>query len=761
MNPFAESIIAVMQLKDYVPLPVGRIAERLGVKETELADFQGEVDDLVKNGTIVRLKKNRLCLPRDADLAVGTIHFRQGGSAVLIQEPRADGKPQTPLHIHAEDTWVAFHKDRVLVRLVRSRRRYRVKKGRDGKPQMTDEEATGRVIRILVRARESLTGTLQQSRTTWYVIPDDPRIIQDILVPPPEQSGLNPPPQIDDKVVVKLHEWKQRHLNPEGEIIKILGRTHTPFAEYKALLHLYNLEPEFPEEVMQEVAAYSPQVEASDRGERLDLRERHVFTIDPDDAKDFDDALSIERLPEGGWRVGIHIADVSHYVKPGTALDREARARGNSTYLVGTVIPMLPHALSNGLCSLVEAEDRLTKSVFITFSQRGKLIESATRFANSVIRSAKRLTYKQAFALLFDNNLEKVRNLPVPPKHQTGATGRALADLELRELRALQNDIRLLWALAERLRKRRMTKGSLDLDMPETKIFVNEEGYADRIELITHDASHQLIEEFMLAANEAVARTLMHATVPLIHRVHEKPDPDKLNELREYMVTVGIETGDLTKRKEIVELLKKIKAHPQGHVLRIQFLRSLRQANYSAEALGHYGLYKQFYTHFTSPIRRYSDLIVHRVFDAYLRKRGDTTATEGARFYSQAELSAVAQHLTLTEQNSTEAERESVKIKQLEFFEREAALPREQRKHFDAVIVDVRNHGMFVELSESLAYGMVSLSTLEDDLYVLNRQGNSMTGKGKRRRFSVGQKITVMAHRVDRFKRQIDFALCE
>jgi ribonuclease R len=306
-----------------------------------------------------------------------------------------------------------------------------------------------------------------------------------------------------------------------------------------------------------------------------------------------------------------------------------------------------------------------------------------------------------------------------------------------------------------------MTKGSLDLDMPETKIFVNEEGYADRIELITHDESHQLIEEFMLAANEAVARTLLHANVPLVHRVHEKPDPEKLDELREYMMTVGIETGDLTKRKEIVNLLQKIKAHAQGHVLRIQFLRSLRQANYSAEALGHYGLFKQHYTHFTSPIRRYSDLIVHRIFDAYLKKRGDATATAGARFYSQAELSKIAQHLTLTEQNSTEAERESVKIKQLEFFERETALPRDQRRQFEAIIVDVRNHGMFVELSESLAYGMVSLSTLEDDLYVLNRQGNRMTGKGKKRQFSVGQKIRVMAHRVERYKRQIDFAVCE
>src|SRR5690606_20261143 len=289
--------------------------------------------------------------------------------------------------------------DRVLVRLIPTRHRYRTTRDRKGRPR-AEPEPQGEVIRILERARETLAGTLKRSKHAYYVIPDDPRIIQDIIVPDPATSSLNPKPKVDDKVVVRLLEWEQRHLNPEGEIIEVLGKTHTPGAEYLALLRQYGLNPDFPEAVLQEVEKLPAKVTLKDRRGRLDLRKKHIFTIDPDDAKDFDDALHVERLENGNWLVGVHIADVAHYVKPGTRLDEEARRRGNSTYLVGKVIPMLPHQLSNGLCSLVEGEDRLTKSVFLTFTPRGRLIDKETRFANSVIRSSKRLTYKQAYALL-------------------------------------------------------------------------------------------------------------------------------------------------------------------------------------------------------------------------------------------------------------------------------------------------------------------------------------------------------------------------
>jgi ribonuclease R len=750
---YLPQILQAIKKRDYVPLPADRLAEKLGLPSKDFGAFQEELNRHFQQGTLVKLKKNRICLPRDADLITGTIRFRAAGSAQLFPDISLDGKSIPPLQIRAEDTHVAMHGDHVLCRIIPKHKAERFRKRAN---RNLPEGDAARVIRILERKRTRLAGTLRKSRMFYFVIPDDPRITQDILVPDPAQSHLQPKPKIDDKVLVNLLEWEQRHLSPEGEIVEILGKTHTPGAEFKALLLHYDLDPEFPSAVMAEAEAFPKKVPKAHLKGRVDLRKTDVFTIDPQDAKDFDDALSIEQLPDGLTRVGVHIADVSSYVQPGTALDNEARQRGNSTYLVGTTIPMLPHAISNGLCSLVEGEDRLTKSVFITYAKGAKVVK--TEFANSVIRSRKRLTYEQAYALMFEDDFSKIRALPVPPKHQTGSTGRALADLKDAELSILQTACRQLWEIAKRLRSRRMKTGSLDLDMPETKIFVNEEGYADRIVKIEYDESHQLIEEFMLAANESVARALNEKRIPAIHRVHEKPDPERLDELSTYMGTVGIEAGDLSTKKNILALLKKIRAHPQAHMLRIQFLRSLKQANYRASPDGHYGLGKHHYAHFTSPIRRYSDLIVHRIFARHLVSE-QSKQSQQTPAYNASRLGELAQHLSITEQNSTEAERESVKIKLLEFFERQIA--DKQPRSFQAVIMDVRNHGFFVELTESMAYGLVHASTLTDDLYRLNNEGNAFVGRRSRKSFHVGDSVSVVPNRVDRFKRQIDFALSE
>ncbi|HTO04190.1 MAG TPA: RNB domain-containing ribonuclease, partial [Opitutus sp.] len=517
----------------------------------------------------------------------------------------------------------------------------------------------------------------------------------------------------------------------------------------------YNLVAEFPADVEQEAAALPDRVHARDLAHRLDYREKPVFTIDPDDAKDFDDALSYESLEGGEVRIGIHIADVSSYVKPGTALDVEAQRRGNSTYLVGVVIPMLPEKLSNGLCSLVEGQDRLCKAVFLTFAKNGR--HKDTAFANTVIRSRKRLTYKQAYALLFENDLHRVRALPLPPKHQTGSTGRALSSLDDQELSELQSWVRALWKIGSRLRKDRMAHGSLDLDMPETKIFVDEKGYADRLEKIEHDESHQLIEEFMLAANEAVARLTRTHSLPSLYRVHDEPDAEKLDEYRQLLGTFGIHTGDLSRREEIMKLLETLKTHPQGYTLRTQLLRSLKKAAYRATADGHFGLHKKDYTHFTSPIRRYSDLVVHRVFDSYLEKHQGHPAKHGKVGYNLARIESLGEHLSLTEIASAEAERESVKIKLLEFFERE--LEKKKKTRFAAVITDVRQNGFFIELIESMTFGFVPASSLSDDHYNLSNDGSALVGRKTKRRFELNGRLDVVVDRVDRFKRLIDFAV--
>ena len=747
-----QKLLKLLGAKDYVPMRRMEIISVLKFDQDATKEAHTLLDKMLEQGEIARLKKDRLCIPEDADLVSGRLIFRQSGSAILIpdSDPGGDGYP-----IKSEDTGVSMHGDTVLARKVDDQRRPFRGKGHQQRPEYKpDEKPNVRVIRILKRARITIPGTLEQAKHASYVIPDDPRIIHDILVPDPKNSGLKPIPKVGDKVVVKMLEWKQRHLNPEGEIIEVFGRTHEPDAEFKAILYKYDLNPRFPSAVEQQTKDIPDVVRSEDIGNRQDCRDLFTFTIDPDDAKDFDDALSLELLEDGKTRVGVHIADVSAYVKPGSPLDREAQERGNSTYLVGTVIPMLPHALSNGLCSLVEAEDRLTKTCFITFNDSADISE--VKFANTVINSNKRLTYKQAYAFMQMDDLAEIRNTPLPPKHQTGSTGRSLDKVTDEEMATLKKYIGKLWQIAKQLRERRFRKGSLDLDMTSVKIYVDEEGYADRIVKEFNDESHQLIEEFMLSANEQVARTMKKQDFPCIYRVHDEPEEEKLKELRETMQSFGVQCGNLQKPREMTLLLKKLKEHPQGYTLKVHVLRSLKQAQYRASADGHYGLSKPDYTHFTSPIRRYSDLIVHRILDGYLCKtRADSALGEPEIRYNQGKLESLGDHISVTERNSVDAERESVKTKLLEFYDRE--LQKEQKQHFKAIITDVKNHGLFVELTDTLAFGMVHISTLDDDFYHPNPEGTALIGRRKKRTYALGQYIMVQVERVDRFKRQIDF----
>jgi ribonuclease R len=671
---------------------------------------------------------------------IGRIQFRAGGSAFVIRETPAGATPEPALQVFPEDTGTALPGDRVLAREY---------PGRKGK---RPGEKIGGVLRVLERGRTTIVGDLRRGRRGAIVLPDDPRFIHEIEVGDPAAAGLEPIPQPGDKVAIELDEWRDRHDPLTGRIIERLGRTHEPRAELRGIFLKYDLAETFPTEVVREAGALPDRVHARELAGRLDYRQEAVFTIDPDDAKDFDDALSYEELPGGDIRVGIHIADVSTYVRAGTALDQEAQRRGNSTYLVGVVIPMLPEKLSNGLCSLVEGQDRLCKAVFLTFGVNGRIKE--TTYANTVIRSRKRLTYKQAYAFLFEDDLERVRALPLPPKHQTGSTGRALRDLSDQELRDLQHWIRALWRIASGLRKGRMAHGSLDLDMPETKIFVDEQGYADRLEKIEHDESHQLIEEFMLAANEAVARLTRTRRLPSLYRVHDEPDIDRLEEFHRLLESFEIPASDLTQRAELVRLLAVLHQHPQGYTLRTQLLRSLKKAAYRHTPDGHFGLHKKDYTHFTSPIRRYADLVVHRVLGDHLARQ-EQAGQHRASAYDLTRVERMGEHLSLTEINSAEAERDSVKVKLLEYFERE--LERRPPTRFTAVITDVRMNGFFIELVDSMAFGFVATETLVDDHYVLADDDSALVGRRRKRRFALNARIEVVVDKVDRFKRLIDF----
>lgn len=747
-----KDLLDFMKSKSYTPLTLPQIATALGLSRKACAPLRKAMDSLIADGTAAKVKGDRYGLSGDLNLLAGTIAFRQRGGAFL-DVPGSDER----IEIRPEDTGVALNSDKVLARLLPES--FKPRRGRNGRRDWNAANygvRYAKVIRILERANSKVVGTLRRSYSFWHVVPDDPKFFYDVIVSDPAKSGVVPPPKENDKVVVRLNEWVQKHMNPTGEIVENLGESHTPMAEYRSILVKYDLSETFPEDVEKCADSVPSEVSARDISGRFDARSIPTITIDPEDAKDFDDAISLRPAEGGNYEVGVHIADVSKYVKLSSPLDREAAKRGNSTYLVGTVIPMLPFKLSNGICSLVEDEDRLVKSVFLTVSPNGNIL--GAHFANSVIRSSKRLSYEQAHALITLDNLGEAAAVRPPENYETAFSGKDLTELSPESLVALQKMVRTLWGIASGMRQRRMKEGSLDLNMPEFKIFCDKDGYADRIEKIEYNESHQLVEEFMLAANREVSKALFGAKIPYISRVHDEPDPDKLSELRDELEPFGIECGDLTSRREIIKLLEQINAHPQAYILKTMFLRSLKRAEYRASPDGHYGLYMRFYAHFTSPIRRYADLTVHRCFDRMLWERKIPTAPKYApAALAKTELEAVAEAITRTEGNSTEAERESHKIKLMEYFERRIG----KGNAFEAIVTSLSNHGFFVDLTQSQAYGFVHLRTLHDDIYHLSDDGTELRGRRTGTTFRAGDKVYVDVESVDRFKRQIDFRLAD
>jgi ribonuclease R len=681
--------------------------------------------ELERTGEIARIRKNRYVLPAEADLVTGKLSIHQVGYGFLA--PEIPGG--TDVFIAAENIGTAMHGDRVVARISRDEPYRRIKGRREG-----------RVIRILERAHDTIVGTLQRSRNFYYVVPDDPRIVHDVYVGQVSSSPQDEPavvglplapskvaPRVGDKVVVRLEAWESRHVNPEGEIIEVLGPASAPGIDMLSIIRKYHLPTEFPRDVLDQVKGIPETVDARQSEGREDLRGEFIVTIDPDDARDFDDAIHVEKTGSG-WRLGVHIADVAAYVEPNSPLDREARRRGNSVYLPDRVIPMLPERLSNGVCSLKPGVDRLTHSVFIHFDKRGSA--KSARFTRSVIRSAHRLTYKQAYAIL-----------KAPPADQLGER------------------VHLAWELAAVLRKKRFEHGALDLDFPEVKVWVDEDGRPVKLERVENDESHQLIEEFMLAANEAVARELKKRAIPTIYRIHENPDPEKLAEFREFVLGFNYRVGDLTHRAELQRLVASFRGKPEEQALKVALLKSLKRARYSPQPLGHYGLAKANYLHFTSPIRRYADLAVHRALGRDPAGAGGRPAHSASTPYrpDMAEITSIAEHVSTTERTAADAEVDAVQMKKLEFFQRQ--LDERKPKIFRASVIDVRNYGLMVELPDALVTGLVHVSSLIDDFYSFEPARRQLIGRRSRKRFSVGDELSVFVVRVDAFKRQVDFAI--
>ena len=632
-------------------------------------------------------------LPARLGFCVGHLQMNERGFGFLVSTD-----PTLPdFYIAGEDTGTAWHGDLVLARLKEQRGR--------------DSRLRGEVVKVLRRKRRQLVGTLKKTPLLYYVFPDETRIPYDVCVPAPSNPSL-----LGQKVVVELKPWDDRRKPPEGTITEVLGSPEAPGVDLLSIIRKHSLPTSFPEEVEREAAEIPAAISSAEISRREDFRSLFTLTIDPDDARDFDDALSYRRLENGDFEIFIHIADVSHYVQTGSVMDEEARERGNSVYLVDRVIPMLPEKLSNGICSLQPDVDRLVKSAIVRLGPQAEI--RSFRFAAGVIHSRKRFTYREAFALL-----HKPANTP------------------------LARDLHALNSMAQVLRRNRFARGALDLDFPEIKVRINDLGIPTHLERNENDISHQLIEEFMLLANDVVALELKRRNRPGLYRVHENPDPERLQEFRAQVKSMGFACGDLTQRGEIQKLLHRVRGQSGESVVKIGLLKSLKRALYSPKPLGHFGLSKVNYTHFTSPIRRYADLVVHRLL----------FQSKSASDLTYDHLARLALHLSTTERSAAEAEQESVKLKKLEYFELQARAAK--RASFQAIVLEVRSSGLLVQVPEFEVQGMVPLSALAGDLFVFDPRGLELRGQKTRMVLRAGQSLPVEVASVDLTRHQIDFRM--
>ena len=693
-------LLRLLGRKHYVPVGADDITKKLELGQAQAGEVRRELRDLVRSGRVVRLPDKRFALPADEDLIAGRILMnRRGGGRVVTTDAS-----QPAIDISPNAAGTAMHNDRVLV-LVDSTVSPARRRG-----QRQPAGSGGKVVEVLERARTQVVGTLEKSRQLWYVVPSDPRITHDIYLPKLGQAA-KPKARRGDRVVVEITEWPSRHNAPEGKLVEVIGNPGAPGVDVESVIRQYELPTRFPGTVKAEARRLGTKVTEADRRGRRDCRRHLVVTIDPVDARDFDDAISLERIEGRRWRLWVHIADVSHYVRPGSALDKESRRRGNSTYLIDRVIPMLPEELSNELCSLKPGVDRLARSVEFVLTNSGR-IEQA-KFHSTVICSKQRFSYEEAMAVL--------------EREPTGGIERMLHDAH---------------RLAQQLRQARFRAGALDLDVPERKVLLDAKGRVSEVRRVENDVSHQLIEEFMLLANEAVAREIKRRRAGAIHRVHDVPDTEKLDNLRAQAALMGLRAGNLADQKQAGKFLASLKDHPLGDVFRIGYLRCMKRACYSTEPIGHYGLAKEDYVHFTSPIRRYADLIVHRV--VYQRARLDAEA-----------LATAADHISLTERNSADAELDSKLIKLLSHLQRQ--LDRRKPETYTATVTEVRNIGAMVDITELGLKGLVKRLSLSDDRYRFVPERGRLVGRLRGNEIAPGDQLRVQVESIDLQKKQADF----
>ncbi len=758
MKNLRERIRTLMQSPDYRPLNKSEFARTLNVKANERSALRAELLDLENKGRIVRGKKGRYSLREKSRgkggkgtsgpdaLLIGTIRFQNSGHAWFYPNANdatneaagMDLQKFSRIFVPSTKTSTAMNGDHVAVRVDRigqpdwtKHRKGRSQKAA-GMPKPADE-AAGFVEKIISRGMARIIGTYFRHGKFAHVQPNDIKIpdvnIDQASLPQGKEDGPKP----GQIVAVELIRWDNPNSKPLGRVTEVLGWPDTPGIDMLAIVHRLGLRDEFPDRALEEAKAFGDSVSENDTLDRDDWRDRAVITIDPHDAKDFDDAISVQKMPHGGWQLAVHIADVSHYVKPGSALDKEARERGNSTYMADRVLPMIPRELSNHLCSLMPGVDRLTQCCLMNIDKDGHIRSS--RFTRAVIHSGRRFTYEQVQDILMKPAKEVAKLFPD-------------------EDPAIISMLHEAWALASLLRKQRFANGALDLDMPEVSVVLDDQGTPTGIVKSEYNESHQLIEECMLVANESTAKILKNRSQNTIYRIHDDPDPDRLNEYAELARLHGYKPGDLTNKKHIQKLLNDAKGSVEEHAIKIGLLKSLKRAVYFQDPLGHYGLSKANYCHFTSPIRRYADLVVHRGLQRNLEnppKHVDKTPSPG-------EVAQIALHISETERTSAEAENESRRLKMLQYLH--ICSLQDDPPVFNTVVTDVRHFGLFVEALDIMTKGLIQTEEFPEGEWRFEQNLIRFTGP-RGQKFTIGEQYKCIVAKVDMERQMVDFKFAD
>lgn len=684
----------------YVPMKLKELAILLQVPKDQRNELKKVMDALVADGKVSVTQKGKY-VKGTAKQLVGTYQAHARGFGFVTVEGQADD-----IFISEDDANGAFHMDQVEVVIT---------KAPEGKRR------EGKIVRILSHGTVKLVGYFQKNKNFGFVIPDNDRFVKDIFVPLERSKGA----VTGHKVVVELTSYGKDGKKPEGKVVEIIGHVNDPGTDIMSIVKGYDLPVEFPEKVLNQAERVAKDVTSADMAGRMDIRSWRMVTIDGEDAKDLDDAISITKEGEN-YQLGVHIADVTNYVQERSALDREAYERGTSVYLVDRVIPMLPHALSNGICSLNAGEDRLALSCIMTVNPKGEVIDH--KIAETVVHIDQRMSYTSVKKILEDRDPE-----------------------EMEAYKEFVPMFELMAELAKILREKRHRRGSIDFDFPESKIMLNADGTPTEIKPYDRNTATKIIEDFMLLANETVAEDYFWQEIPFVYRTHDVPDEEKIQKLCTFINNFGHSMHVANKEvrpKEIQKLLAKVDGTPEGDFISRLALRSMKQAKYTPENTGHFGLAAQYYCHFTSPIRRYPDLQIHRIIKETLRGRMNENRME----HYESILPEVTKHASQMERRAEEAERETIRLKKAEYMEQHIG------EVFAGVISSITKWGMYVEL-ENTVEGLIHVTNMHGDHYDYYEDRFEMIGEHTRRSYKLGQKVYVRVLDTDFLQRTIDFEL--